>query len=61
MFNLGVEVGQLAFVAAMILLWKASQRLVPNWPRAVPLIPAYLIGTLGAFWTIERIVQMGSG
>ena len=61
MFNLGVEVGQLAFVAVMILLWKAIRRLVPNLPRVVPLLPAYLVGTLGAFWTIERVAQMASG
>ena len=61
MFNLGVEAGQLAFVAVMILLWKAIHRLMPSLPRAVPLLPAYLVGTLGAFWTIERVVQMASG
>ncbi len=61
MFNLGVEVGQLTFVAVMILLWKAIRRLMPNLPRAVPLLPAYLVGTLGAFWTIERVAQMASG
>jgi len=50
-FNVGVELGQLAFVAAIlfpvILLRKA-----PAWARA---IPPYAIGTVAAAWVIERV------
>ena len=54
-FNLGVEVGQLAFIAAVMLLAVAvlpATRALPAWTRSVP---AYGIGALAAFWTIERV------
>jgi hydrogenase/urease accessory protein HupE len=62
MFNVGVEIGQLAFVALILLLVRAFKVLEVHWPRPVELLPAYLVGTLGAFWTIQRLLLMvGSG
>lgn len=56
-FNLGVEAGQLAFVAMILALLALVQRAfstsVPKW---IGQIPAYAIGTLAAFWTLERIL-----
>jgi hydrogenase/urease accessory protein HupE len=60
-FNLGVEVGQLAFVGSvMALAWLinrlASLRSVPvqrAWAR-VDVTAAYAIGALAAYWLIER-------
>lgn len=56
-FNLGVEAGQLAFVAAVLLVMALGKRLrpktLPNWLGQVP---AYAIGTIAAFWTLERIL-----
>ena len=46
--------GQLAFVLVILLLHRALQALrfdTPAWARYVP---GYLVGSLGAFWTIER-------
>jgi HupE/UreJ protein len=60
-FNVGVEVGQLAFVALIVLLTKAFGVLEVRWPRAVELVPAYVVGSLGAFWTIQRVVLMAAG
>ena len=57
MFNLGVEVGQLAFVAAVLLLGALFGRLVvvrPGWATG---LTAYGIGTVAAFWTVERVVS----
>ena len=53
-FNLGVEVGQLAFVAAALALAAAARSVWPRvrWPDA---LPAYGIGALAAYWTIERV------
>jgi hydrogenase/urease accessory protein HupE len=54
-FNLGVEAGQLLFIAALLLVARALTLLcaeAPDWLR--PGI-AYAIGTLAAFWTTERI------
>jgi hydrogenase/urease accessory protein HupE len=58
MFNVGVEIGQLAFVALILLMHRAFKVLEVRWPRAVELAPAYVVGSLGAFWTIQRIVMM---
>ena len=53
-FNLGVEAGQLLFIAALLLLARAVALLrgeTPIWLR--PGV-AYGIGTLAAFWSVER-------
>ena len=53
-FNLGVEVGQLIFVAAAlgaVWLWRRASLPVPAaWQR----VTAYAIGSIAAFWVIER-------
>ena len=54
LFNVGVEVGQLLFIgAAMILVWVA-RRLQIDWPQRLEWLPAYAIGSVAAFWTIQR-------
>jgi hydrogenase/urease accessory protein HupE len=58
MFNIGVELGQLAFVALILLSCRAARILEFRWPRRAALAPAYLIGSLGAYWTIQRTVMM---
>ena len=53
-FNLGVEVGQLVFVAAMLGPLALARPLARRWPPA-RLIPAYAIGALAVAWTFERV------
>ena len=56
-FNLGVEAGQLAFIAAVLATAAALRRLwrpVPAWAR---LAPPYAIGSLAMFWVIQRVAQ----
>ncbi|MBL8415823.1 MAG: HupE/UreJ family protein [Propionivibrio sp.] len=60
-FNVGVEIGQLAFVALVLLLVRAFTVLRVQWPRLAELAPAYMVGSLGAFWTIQRAVLMMEG
>jgi hydrogenase/urease accessory protein HupE len=52
-FNLGVEFGQLLVVAAALLVVKAVSR----WPKfELARTPSlYAIGSVAAFWTVERI------
>lgn len=52
-FNVGVEIGQLLFVAALLLAWVALRRM--PWPQWAWRVPVYAIGGTAAFWTIERI------
>jgi hydrogenase/urease accessory protein HupE len=60
-FNVGVELGQLGFVALVLLLEKSFTVLEIRWPRAIELLPAYSVGGLGAFWTIDRLFAMVGG
>jgi hypothetical protein len=61
MFNLGVEIGQLAFVALILLLARAFTVLEMKWPKPVEMLPGAAVGSLGAFWTIERLAVMLGG
>ena len=54
LFNVGVEVGQIAFVLLIILLERSFRTLEIRWPRLVRLCPGYAVGSLGAYWTIQR-------
>ncbi|MEE4109789.1 MAG: hypothetical protein V2I24_10595 [Halieaceae bacterium] len=58
MFNVGVELGQLAFVILVLLSSRAVRILEFRWPRWAELGPAYTVGSLGAYWTIQRTVMM---
>lgn len=54
-FNLGLEVAQLGVIAVAWLSFTAVRSaLPPNW-RSSRTIPAYVIGSLAAFWFIERM------
>jgi hydrogenase/urease accessory protein HupE len=55
-FNLGVELGQLMFVALVLLLAMAIRAVKVKWPVWVKLGPAYGIGAVSAFWLIQRVV-----
>lgn len=57
-FNLGVEAGQLAFVLLALVAARAIRSLSLDRPAWVPRIPGYVVGTLGAFWTIQRVTFM---
>lgn len=54
-FNVGVEAGQLLFVAAVLAAIAAWRRLEAPWPQWAWRVPVYTIGSLAAYWTIERI------
>jgi hydrogenase/urease accessory protein HupE len=60
-FNVGVEIGQLAFVALILLMVRAFRVLEMHWSRTAQLLPAYVVGSLGAFWTLQRLVLMVEG
>ena len=53
-FNIGVEIGQLMFVA-VILAAAAILRKFLGIPRKAILASAYCIGIVAAYWTLERI------
>jgi hydrogenase/urease accessory protein HupE len=65
-FNLGVEIGQLLFVAAVVVVFSVLTRLVrqrgsqargPWQSESLLRTPvAYAIGSAAAFWTVQRVV-----
>jgi hydrogenase/urease accessory protein HupE len=57
-FNIGVELGQLAFVLLIVLLERSFRQLEIRWPRWVEVLPGYAVGSLGAFWTIQRAAAL---
>ena len=55
LFNLGVELGQLLFIAVVLAAsWVVSRgaRPMPGWMR---LVPPYAVGAFAASWFIERL------
>lgn len=64
-FNVGVEIGQLLFVAVVLLVLTLGRRLAARHPierfrrheLARPAL-AYLIGGVAMFWTIERFAAL---
>jgi len=62
LFNVGVEIGQLTFVAIVLSLERGLRLTQFSWPRAVAGLPAYAVGIAGAFWTWQRVaVFFGHG
>jgi HupE / UreJ protein len=54
-FNLGVEIGQLAFVAAFFTLRWALRTLEVPEPRWAATVAGYVVGVAGAFWTLLQL------
>ena len=61
LFNVGVELGQVAFVLLVVLLERSFRVLEVRWPRVVEQLPGYAVGTLGAYWTIQRTFVLLAG
>lgn len=55
LFNLGVEAGQLLFIAALLAVRAAFLRLAPRMPLTLARLPTYGIGAAAAFWLIQRM------
>jgi hydrogenase/urease accessory protein HupE len=53
-FNVGVELGQLIFIAIVLAAVAATRNLVPVSPRQTSIATSYLIGSIASFWVIER-------
>ena len=61
LFNVGVEIGQIFFVAVIVLLERAFLTLEIRWPRLVEALPGYAVGSLGAYWAIQRTLVLLGG
>jgi hydrogenase/urease accessory protein HupE len=54
-FNLGVELGQLLFIAAVTSLIALTGRVRLPFPRWAAVVPPYAIGSVAMFWVIQRV------
>ncbi len=58
-FNIGIELAQLALVAALLLLARLVRNFIDPSSRRVirwaALAPAYAIGSLGIYWCLDRV------
>lgn len=59
-FNVGVEVGQLIFIAAVLALYAVGKRFQATPAEWAWRVPSYAIGGIAAFWVIERIAGFWS-
>lgn len=57
-FNVGVEAGQLLFIAAAMSLAFVAKRFLRVRSSAWPVGFATLIGVMAGFWTVERVVAI---
>ena len=57
-FNVGVEIGQMAFVALVLMLFWAHRQLGAVLPRWGAALPAYAIGSVASFWFIGRLARV---
>jgi len=60
-FNVGVEIGQLGFIALILALERSFRVLEVRWPRWAEALPGYTVGSLGAYWTVQRLALLLGG
>jgi hydrogenase/urease accessory protein HupE len=54
-FNVGVELGQIAFIAVVLGGIALVRRIPLRLPRWADLIPPYAIGSVAMFWVVQRV------
>lgn len=54
-FDIGVELGQLLFIAAALGLGFLVRQLRVRIPTWAPLVPPYAIGSIAMFWVFQRV------
>ncbi len=53
-FNLGIEAGQLVFVASVLTLGAVGAGLIDKLPQRLRLVPVYAMGALAVYWILQR-------
>jgi hydrogenase/urease accessory protein HupE len=57
LFNIGVEIGQLAFVLSVVVLWLSCRWLFNYRVNMLRATAAYGSGAIAAFWFFDRVAQ----
>jgi hypothetical protein len=53
-FNVGIELGQLAFILLVLAIWLLVRNPLGLWRERLMPLPIYVLGSLSAMWCIER-------
>jgi hydrogenase/urease accessory protein HupE len=57
-FNIGIEIGQLAFIFLVWGIWLLIRRPLQPWQERLLPVPIYILGSLSAMWCIERGLEV---
>ena len=57
-FNVGIEVGQIAFILAVLAIWYLVRKPMAPWRDRLMPVPVYVLGSLSAMWCIERGLEV---
>jgi hypothetical protein len=57
-FNVGIEIGQVAFIAVVFAAWYLIRKPLAPWQDRLLPIPVYVLGSLSALWCIERGLEV---
>jgi hypothetical protein len=57
-FNVGIEIGQLAFIFLVLAMWYLVRRPLDGWSDRLLPVPIYILGALSAMWCIERGLEV---
>lgn len=57
-FNVGIELGQIAFILVVLALWWVLRRPLAPWQSRLRWVPVYVLGSLSALWCIERGLEV---
>ena len=60
-FNIGIELGQIAFIGVLLGLWYVLRRPLSPWQTRLRALPVYVLGSLSAMWCIERGLEVLGG
>jgi hydrogenase/urease accessory protein HupE len=53
-FNVGIEIGQIAFILAVLAIWYVIRKPLAPWQDKLLPVPVYILGALSVMWCIER-------
>jgi hydrogenase/urease accessory protein HupE len=56
-FNVGIEIGQIAFILLVIGVWFIVRKPLAQWQEKLLPVPVYILGALSAMWCIERGIE----
>jgi len=58
LFNIGIEIGQISFVALLLGAFHTLRRVAPRWATGLQWAPPYVIGGLASFWFLQRFAAI---